>query len=172
MCAVIPALMIASMVLTAASTAASMDEQRKSSNRQADAIKEGLEKEQIQTRQVQEQNNEALMEAQSQRHAEYLAERGRLQVVGAESGLQGATDRSMDLTKTAEDYDIATLQANTLKANEQARASGTAKESQANMQMAGLRRPSALGAGLQIAAQGASMAASYYKPQTSPAKTA
>lgn len=154
----IPAAMLA---ITAVSAAATYQQQDKAATRQQNIINEGdaLEKSRLRTQ--MEQQNEDAQAKQGTRTLEAIQEEGRLRAIGAETGLFGTSfDRSAQMIETARDTDIAAIETGRLRATDQTAAEGQAQRIQTQNQMNGIRRPSRLGTGLQIAGAGASYAAS------------
>ena len=151
--------------VSTASTLVSAQEQTKAADQQTDLIMDGYEQERQQTlRQYQDQTAVA-QEDTSARHKEQLIEEGRLKAIGAESGLTGVTnDRIVQESENNADQDIATIEANRVRAAEQAHAQASARQTGANIQLTSVRRPSSLGTGLQIAGTAASTYAAFTKP--------
>ncbi len=153
MCA--PALMVASLLLSAATTAVSYQEGKESAQRQQDAIDDASAKERAATQRQYQQIQESSMDEQAQRHTEYLIDSARLRAIGGESGLQGATQDRIEMeAENNASSDMATLESNRRNASENASSQALGRATQANIQSAGIRRPSSLGAGLQIAGAG------------------
>lgn len=160
----------AAMAVSAIGTAVNYQQGKQTAADQEAMIKAGAVKDNEQMLRQYADQQAVTMEDTSQRHQEALIEEGRLRAIGAESGLQGASnDRIIDEANNQAARDIATLQANALRAKEQIHSGGVAKQSQSSAQLAGIRRPSSLGAGLQIAGDVANAYAKT-RPQEPPAK--
>lgn len=162
-------LTIAAMTLSALAAVTAHEEQKQSAEAQEKMIKDGYALEQQQAlRQYQEQQ-QVSQEDLGKRYTEGLVEEARLKAIGAESGLQGATnDRIVQEAGNATDKDLAMIEANRVRGNEQIRAQMGAKRNQAEVQAVGIRRPSAMGTGLQIAGS----ALSIYSASQTPTKAA
>ena len=118
-------------------------------------VQTGLAKEKAATARLYRDIQRSAMDQEAQRHTEYLVEAARLRTIAGESGLAGATqDREDQVVSNNEDTDMATLETNRKSQVEQAHTTAVSRVSQANVQLAGIRKPSALGAGLQIAGAG------------------
>lgn len=145
--------------------------QKTAADGQERMIQDGYAREAQQTqRQYQDQTAQA-MEDTSQRHKEMLIEEGRLKAIGAESGLQGASnDRITQEALNNGATDVAMIEANRVRQAEMAHSQGVSRQSQAQVQLAGVKRPSALGVGLQIAGAGWDLYAKEQakKPQQNP----
>lgn len=160
----------ASLAVSALSTATQYQQGKQTAADQEAMIKAGAAKDNEQMLRQYADQQAVTMEDTSQRHREAIIEEGRLKAIGAESGLQGiSNDRIVADSNNQADRDIATLQANSLRAKEQIHSGGVAKQSQASAQMAGIRRPSSFGAGLQIAGAGLDAYAKT-RPQETPSK--
>lgn len=142
--------------ISAVTAALTYKQANDSADRQTQTINEGAELNNNQTRTQYEQNNQAAMQQQSERHREFLVDQGRLTSILTESGMAGATqDRIHAETENQADTDMATIESNRMKANVQGASMAQAQQGQAKAQLASINRPSALGTGLQIAAAGA-----------------
>lgn len=165
MCLPAAALAIASFAIQAASTMAQVQDQKESAARQEQMIQDGLAKDRAATARQYEEINRVAQDENAQRHKEYLIDSARLKAIGAESGLQGATqDRIEQDAENNADTDLATIEANRRAQAEQAHSQGLARATQGNAQLAGIKKPSALGAGLQIVGAGFSSYSAYDKP--------
>lgn len=141
----------ASMAMQTASTLAQADAQEEAANRAEQMALDGLAKDRAAASRMYEQINESAQDEQAQRHTEMLIDKARLHAINAESGLAGATqDRMAQEVENNAVTDMATIEKNrswkAINANSQSQARGT----QAGVQLSGIRRPSALGVGLQI----------------------
>lgn len=155
-------LMVASLAISAATTMMSVEEGNKAAQRQQDAIDDAAAKERAATARQYQQIQESAMDSQAQRHTEYLIDSARLRAIGAESGLMGGTQERLEHeVENNAAADMATLENNRKNASENAASQGLAKTTQANIQSAGIRRPSSLGAGLQIAGAGVKVYGKY-----------
>lgn len=142
---------IAMLAITAVSAGAQYMQANAAAKNQTQAIEDGVELNNVQTQQQYQQNNEAAAQQQSERHRQFLVDQGHLEAVLGESGLQGATqDRIQGENEQAASQDIATIESNRVKANNQAATGAQAQRLQANAQNAAIKRPSALSTGLQI----------------------
>lgn len=158
----------AALAMAAASSYVQYDEGKKSAARQEQAIEDGLAKDRAATQRMYDQINQSAQDESAQRHTEYLIDMARIKTIQGESGLAGSTfDRQQQENQDKAEADMATIEKNrtwqAVNANSQSQARGT----QASMQLAGIRKPSALGAGLQIAGS----AASTYAATNTPKKT-
>lgn len=155
-----------SMALLAISAGTALFQHKQASDSakaQTDAINDGMELSNNQTRATYEQNNQAAMQQQSERHKEFLVDQGRLSTILAESGMQGATqDRIQAENENQADSDMATIESNRMKANAQVGATATAQQRQAKGQLAAIKRPSALGTGLKIAGDAWAIESKYH----------
>lgn len=147
----------ASFAIQVVSTLAQQEEQKNAAARQEQMIQDGIAKERAATARQYEEINQVAQDESAQRYKEYLIDSARLKAIGAESGLAGATqDRVEQEAQNNASTDIATIEANRQRQTEAAHTQGVAKQSQANVQLSSIRRPSALGTGLQIAGAGVS----------------
>lgn len=154
----------AAVAIAAAGAYVQYDEGQKSAKRQEQAIQDGLAKDRAATQRMYSQINESAQDEQAARHTEYLIDAARIKTIQGESGLAGATfDRQQQENQDKSEADMATIEKNrqwsAVNANSQSQARGT----QASIQLSGIRKPSALGAGLQIAGAGVSSYDSYKK---------
>jgi hypothetical protein len=155
----------AAMAVSAAAAVVQAQDQKKTANAQTKMIEDGYTRDQFATQRQYTEQQAVSQEDLGQRQREHLIEEGRLQAIGAESGVTGNTnDRIMQEEKNNTDKDISTIEANRVRSNESVHTQATGKQSAANVQLAGIRRPSALGTGLQIAGSMASTYASANKP--------
>lgn len=140
------------MAIAAASATASYVQADQNAKKQTAMIEDGYEKERRAILQQYEQINQTAQQEQSERHKEMLLDHARLIAVAGESGLAGATDgRIQAEAANNAAQDMATIESNRQRQIEGAHTQGGARQSQAGAQLAGIRRPSALGTGLQIA---------------------
>ncbi|MBI2277491.1 MAG: hypothetical protein HYU74_09085 [Dechloromonas sp.] len=152
--------------ISVATAIVSNQEQKKSANRQEQAIQDGLARDREATAEQYRQINKAAMDDQAQLHTSYLIDAARLQAIQGESGMQGATyERVANEAENNAEADMATLERNRVNQNTQARTQGAAQQSRGSLQLAGIQRPSNVGTALQIAgaaysAYGASSAGS------------
>lgn len=124
----------------------------KAANQQEQAVQDGLAKDREATAEQYKQINKQAMDDQAQLHTNYLIDSARIQAVQAESGLQGASnDRVEAEAANNSESDMATLERNRVNANNQTKTQSTAQASKANLQLAGIQRPSSVGTALQIA---------------------
>lgn len=158
----------AALALTAASGVANYVQQDRAAKTQKAMLEEGSRQERIGTQIQYEQLNQVAQEDMSQRFKEHLIDASRLQAIAAESALQGATqDRISQEEANNAAQDMATIEANRQRQGEQVHSQAVAKQMQASSQMTSIRRPSALGAGLQIGGN----ALSVYSATSKPTKT-
>ena len=142
----------AAFALTAAGTLAQYQEGKNSATAQQQMIEDGIAKDRAATSRQYEEIAQVSQDQRQQRYAQMLIDDARLRAIGAESGLQGATQGRIEQSaQNTADTDIATLEANSQRQTQQAATQAISKSSQASAQLAGIRQPSALGAGLQIA---------------------
>lgn len=147
----------AMLAVSALGTAVQVSEGNKTAKAQGEALQASAEMENIQTSQLYEQQNQAAMDESSQRHIEWLRELGRMRTAGAESGLMGVTEDRLEAeSENTAQRDIATIEANRLKSGQQAGSQAVAGNRRIKADMAGIKRPSLVGAGLQIAGAGVS----------------
>lgn len=142
----------ASLAISAVSTVMQYESQKETAEQQEAMILDGQAKERAATQRQYQQIQESSMDEQAQRHTEYLIDQARIKAIGAESGLSGGTqDRIEAEAENSAATDMATIESNRKRQSEQAASQGMARTTQANVQLSGIRKPSALGAGLQIA---------------------
>jgi hypothetical protein len=155
-------IMLASLAISAAMTAAQHEQARKQASAQEKAVKYGnaLETAAL-SRQYDEQNSVA-QENMGDRAVQNLADLGRLHALSAETGANGNTaDRITDNQDNLAGKDLVTIQQNTRRQQEQSHAQGLSQQAQAGNMLSNIRRPSALGTGLQIGAAAASAYGTY-----------
>ena len=156
---------MAAFAITAASTYMQYEEGKSGAKRQEQAIQDGLAKDRAATSRLYEQINESAQDEQAQRHTEMLIDRARIRAVSAESGLAGSTfDRIEAENDNNASTDMATIEKNRSRSVVNASSQSQARSTQASIQLAGIRHPSALGAGLQIAGAGVNAYSSYKNP--------
>jgi hypothetical protein len=155
-------LAIASFATSAAGTVASFIGQHQEA-KSAEAFQEEqdrlianqLAKDRAATARQYEEIRQVSMDDSQQRLKDYLIESARLKVIGAESGLAGATqDRIEQESQNNAETDLATIEANRRRQTESAHSQGLARASNARYVKQPARKPSAFGAGLQIAGAG------------------
>lgn len=157
---------LAMLAISAGTAVYSAEQQGKAADRQQEIINAGdaLEKGRLRTQ--MEQQNENAQEQQGRRTLEAIQEEGRLRAIGAETGLWGTSfDRAAQMVENSRDTDLAAIETGRLRANDQTHAEGMAQSIQTRNQMNGIRRPSRIGTGLQIAGAGASAYADYQREQ-------
>lgn len=136
--------------------------QRAYNEEQEKLIANGIAKDNAALSRQYEEINAVSKDDSQQRLREYLIESARLKTIGAESGLMGATqDRIEQEAQNNADTDLATIEANRQRQTEAAHTQGVAKASQSRYVKTPVRKPSALGAGLQIAGAGVSSYLAY-----------
>jgi hypothetical protein len=161
----------AGLALSAVATGVGYVEQQNSANRQEAAINDAAAKDRAATQRMYQQINESAQDEQAQRHTEYLIDAARIKAIQGESGLSGASyDRQDQEAANNATSDMATIEKNRGWKAENAASGSQARGTQAAIQLAGVRRPSGLGAGLQIAGNGVSAYQQYRKdnPTTQP----
>lgn len=160
---------VAMLAISAATAAVSHSEQEKSANRQEQAIQDGLSKDRAATARQYEQIQASAQDDQAQRYTEYLIDDARIKAVAGESGLSGyTTDRIAQENANNAETDMATLERNRQRQAEMAHTQGLASSTKGSIQLSGVRHPSSLGTGLQIAGAAASAYSSLSKPQPTP----
>lgn len=158
-----PAAAAAAMfAISAVQTVVQHQEQKAAAEAQEKMIQDGLAKDRAATMRQYEEINKVAMDDSAQRHKEYLIDQARIKAIGAESGLSGTTQgRIEDEVENDAQTDLSTIEANRQRQAESAHTQGLAKSTQAGIQLSGIRKPSSLGAGLQIVGAGASAYSAY-----------
>lgn len=147
--------MAASFALSAAATVVQQQDAKNSAAAQEQMIEDGLAKDRAATARQYQEINEVSQDESAQRHKEYLIEYARLKAIAGESGLAGATQERIEQeAENNAQADLSTIEANRRRQSEQAHTQGLARSTQAGVQLSGIRRPSSLGAGLQIVGHG------------------
>ncbi len=160
---------VLAIVSSVAGTVVATQEQKKAANRQEQTIQDGLAKDRAATARQYEQIQASAQDDQAQRHTEYLIDQARIRAIAGESGLSGyTTDRIEQENANNADTDMATLERNRQRQAEMAHTQGLASTTKGSIQLSGVRRPSELGAGLQIASSAASAYSAFSKPQPTP----
>jgi len=145
------------LAISAATAAVSYSEGEKQAQRQEQAIQDGLAKDRAATARQYQQIQESAMDEQAQLQTNYLIDSARLNAIAGESGLGGLSqERIQQEAANNSASDMATLEQNRVRQGEAASSQGLARATQAGVQLAGIKHPSALGAGLQIAGAAAS----------------
>lgn len=143
---------IAAVAIAAAGAGASYYQTDQNAKKQTAMVEDGYAQERRAILQQFDQINQTAQAEQSERHKEALQDEALLRAIGAESGLWGATNNRIEQEAANNAaQDMATIESNRQRQAEQAHTQGGARQSQAGAQLAGIRRPSALGTGLQIA---------------------
>lgn len=163
-----------SFAIQAASTLASYEDQRQQAKSQAAfneeqdrLIANQLALDRASTARQYEEIRQVSMDDSQQRLKDYLVESARLKVIGAESGLAGASqDRIEQESQNNAETDLATIEANRRRQTESAHSQGLARAANARYVKQPVRKPSAFGAGLQIAGAAASTYGDYRKATT------
>ena len=142
--------------ISAATAGLQYVEQKKQAGQQQKAVEYGLALEQAALGRQYDEQNAVAQEQMGERARQHLQDLGRLNSLAAETGAAGSSTERI-ITDEANGFgrDITTLQQNARRAGEQSHAQGLSGQAEANTMMANIRRPSALGTGLQIAAAGA-----------------
>ncbi len=152
----------AAFALSAASAVVEYQESSAAAKAQTKMIEDGLAKDRAATQRQYQEIQEVSQDDSAQRHKEYLIEAARLKAISGESGLAGATQDRIDMeAENNAATDLATIEANRRRQSEQAHTQGLSRSTQAGAQLAGIRRPSALGTGLQIMGAGVRTYAAY-----------
>lgn len=163
---------VAALAISAAGALVTHAETNKAAARQEQAIQDGLAKDRASTARQYQQIQESAMDEQAQLHTNYLIDSARLNAIAGESGLGGLSqERIQQEAANNSASDMATLEQNRVRQGEAAASQGLARATQAGVQMAGIRRASALGTGLQIAGA-AAKAYGDVKPSPAPDKGA
>jgi hypothetical protein len=145
----------AMLAISAIGTAVQYDSERKAANAQRDMFRDGIGQEQAATNRAYEQINDSAKDEQAQRRTDYLIDKARIMAIQAESGLSGANyERAIQQVEDNADTDMATIERNRQRQLDNAESQAAAKANQARVQMSGIRQPSAIGSGLQIADYG------------------
>ena len=167
MCVAVPtALQIASFAVSAVSAISQYQDGKNAAAAQQQMIEDGLAKDRAATARQYEEINRVSQDDSAHRHTEFLIDSARLKAIGAESGLAGATqDRVEQEAENTANTDLATIESNRQRQAEQAHSQGLAKATQASIQLSGIRRPSAMGAGLQIVGAGIKSYSDYAYPK-------
>jgi hypothetical protein len=136
-------------------------------------IANSLAKDRAATARQYEEIREVYMDDSQKLYRDLLVESARLKVIGAESGLSGVTQGRIEQeARNNADIDLATIEANRKRQTEAAHTQASARASSTRYVKQPVRRPSALGAGLQIAGAAAGAYGEYDKatnPQRRPA---
>lgn len=161
-------LMIASVVASAAASAASYVQQSQSASRQSDAAQKAYDSTVVQTKNQQFETSQASAAQQSERARQAMVETGHLQALANESGTTGGSnDRVTNEANFNAGTDIATIQANTASSQRQLISNLNGAYATAQQRDASIVNPSLVGTGLQIAGSGVS---SYTQLQAAKAK--
>lgn len=153
---------IAMLAISAVSAAVSYTQAKSAADNQQKAIQANTEQQMktLVTQQWQARGNAA--EQMSARAKAAAVERGRLTVIGAETGLGGVNSNHIfNEADFNAGQDITSIQRNARNIQEQSSLQQRGITAQAQGQLNTISRPSALGAGLQIAAAGASAYGGY-----------
>lgn len=146
----------------AATTYIQYEDQKDAAKKQTRMLEDSLEKDRANTSVQYEQIQESAKDDQAQLHTQMLIDKARLRAINAESGLAGATqDRTALELENNASADMATLEQNRERKVVNAASQSQARGTQASIQLSGIRKPSSLGAGLQIVGYGAQGYASY-----------
>lgn len=153
---------VVGFAISAVSTIMQYQEQQSAADTQTKMIQDGLAKDRAATQRQYEEINKVAQDDSAQRHKEFLIDQARIKAIGAESGLSGTTQgRIEDEVANDAQTDLSTIEANRQRQAESAHTQGLAKSTQAGIQLSGIRRPTALGTGLQIVGAGASAYSAY-----------
>lgn len=146
------------LAISAAGTAVAYNAQRQQSKAVANAANASLKNQMDQLSLAQAQTNEQTSDAQSERARQAMVERGRLQAIFGESGMQGlSADRIFGESYFNEGTDIASLENDRQNKIQQLQLEKSGASAQYVSRVNSAPRPSALTAGLQIAGSAASL---------------
>lgn len=151
------ALSVASFAISAVSTMAQQRDASMSADAQKQMVLNGLARDRAATQRQYEEINKSAMDESARRRTEHLIDQARLRAIGGEAGVWGATqERIYGEAENDAEADLATIEGNRQRQAEQAHTQGLAQSTQAGVQLSGIRRPSAIGSGLQIVGAGVS----------------
>lgn len=160
-------IMMTMAAISAASTAAQYEQQRKQAAAQEKAVRYGNELETASLNRMYEEQGAVAQEQMGERAQQHLQDLGRLRATAADMGNFG---NSLGRISTEQDgayaRDIVAIQTNSRRTAEQTHAQGMSAQAEANTMLSNIKRPSALGTGLQIAGTAAQAYASTKAPKT------
>lgn len=144
------------LAITVGSALITHSMQETAANTQEAMVRQGYDLERTQTQRQYADINQQSQQDKSERYRQHVIDQGHIRAVAAESGLAGVSQERIDAEESNNAAtDIATIEANRVRQVEQAHSQGVSKMSQANIQLAGIKRPSVIGTGLQIAGSAA-----------------
>lgn len=136
------------------------------------AIRQSWESTQQQFAVQRDEVNDQATSEMSERAREARIERARLQTIAAESGLGGlSNDRLESETFFTEGSDLAAIEGNRKRTQRQINANERGAYSDAQSKVNAVKRPSLIGAGLQIAGAGADFGTTMNKIKAGKAST-
>lgn len=143
-------LMMASLAITAATTAASLDTQRKTGNQQADAIQKSQDLQDLDAARQQTELASQGAEAMNEGARRTQSQMATLDAISGEYGGGLTADRSRAVMGLQNSENLATVASNAKSAMNEAAAGSYASRARSQSQMAAIQRPSVALAGLQI----------------------
>lgn len=146
---------IAMLTIAAVGAVTSHQQAQRAADATADSIEQSMQLAADTAAVQQGQINQQAADEKAQRSVEALAERGRIRAILGESGLAGNNASRIE----GESYfnqgtDMASIESNRQAAIKQSQLDAQAGQAQSRTQLNSLKRPSALGTGLQIAGAG------------------
>lgn len=143
------------LAISAASAVMGYMNQQKQADEQSKAIQADYNNKQATLNENAKQTNQRATDDMSARAREAMIERGRLQVIGGESGLgTGNLDRTTQQSQFNQGYDIAAIEGNRKNAIAQNTLDSRSVYSEAQSRTNQIKQPSLIGAGLQIGGAG------------------
>lgn len=159
-------ILAASMAISAASATLQYQQQRKQAAAQEKAVQYGNALETAALHRQYEEQGAVAQEQMGERAVQHLQDLGRLRAIAADMGNAGNTqDRVMSAEANAYGKDIVTITTNARRASEQSHAQGMSAQAEADTMLSNIKRPSALGLGLQIAGTAAQAYGAYSSQQ-------
>lgn len=145
-------MMATSIAISAVQAGVQYDSTRAAANKQADATRANFYANDAASQVQQNQIGEQASQQVSERARQAMIERGKLRAIQADSGVGGnSAERGFADINFGANQDIATLEANRDNSVAQAQRNKESGLMQANNQLAAIKQPSLIGAGLQIA---------------------
>lgn len=145
-------LMVASLAITAASTAASLDTQRKTGNQQADAIQKAQDLQALDAARQQTELGSQGAEAMNDAARRSQAQLATLDAISGEYGGGLTADRGRAVAGLQSSENLATVSSNSKSAMNEAAAGAYANQARSQSQLNAIQRPSVALAGLQLGA--------------------
>jgi hypothetical protein len=147
--------------LSVGSTILGYSQSKKAAKKQEQASAQAEAEEREALAEQARQTDMQTIEEMSDRAREAWRERGRLQAIAADSGLEGISqERLLQQSYFNEGFDLTAIDANRDRVKEQLKRGVRAAEARGSLQRSGIQRPSLIGAGLQIGG-----ALAYYGPK-------